>query len=49
MIFNWVLVSAFTPLSPSVRSHLAMRRDSHILAEICELEASFTNQVAVAK
>ena len=35
---------------PSVRSHLAMRRDSHIIAEICELEASFTTQEqAVAK
>ena len=34
----------------SVRSHLAMRRDSHIIAEICELEASFTTQEqAVAK
>ena len=40
----------FNALHLSVRSHLAMRRDSHIIAEICELEASFTTQEqAVAK
>ena len=40
----------FNALLHSVRSHLAMRRDSHIIAEICELEASFTTQEqAVAK
>ena len=43
-------VHIYNALLPSVRSHLAMRRDSHIIAEICELEASFTTQEqAVAK
>ena len=49
-VSNSMLECPLNPLLPSVRSHLAMRRDSHIIAEICELEASFTTQEqAVAK